>query len=306
MPITPSSSDRVCVEDARRPRAVFCSCFVAGRRLGGALIAALIVMATMSAQTPVPGTSVPKAEAERMAQWGFTQPAPLDFNDHTGYVSLFDGRTLKGWEGHPKFWRVENGAIIGQSTSSNPSGNQYLVYRATLAHDFTLKFEIKVEGDGGSGFQYRSKEGLKWRWPIDAKVAANTGPVNLNWMQTGPQADFWPSEIFSGQFYTENSPMGIMAYRGQLVEGAGTGPRRIMGQIADFRALAPVARADEWNQYTVIARGPVLIHILNGQVMSVMIDDDPKSANNWRGHFGIELEGYAKVSVRNIWLRKLD
>src|SRR4051812_15285400 len=76
---------------------------------------------------------------------GFTEPAPLDFDDHEGYVSIFDGRSLKGWDGHPKFWRVENGAIVGESTAANPSGNSYIVYRELEAKDFTLKFEIRVE-----------------------------------------------------------------------------------------------------------------------------------------------------------------
>ena len=80
----------------------------------------------------------------------------------TGYVSLFDGVSLKGWDGNPKFWRVEDGAIVGESTPTNPSGNNYIVYRDLEAKDFTLKFEIKVEGDGGSGIQYRSKTGLPW------------------------------------------------------------------------------------------------------------------------------------------------
>jgi len=36
----------------------------------------------------------------------FTEPDPLDFNDHEGYVPLFDGVSLKGWDGNVKFWRV--------------------------------------------------------------------------------------------------------------------------------------------------------------------------------------------------------
>src|SRR5262249_54092883 len=87
---------------------------------------------------------------------GFTQPEPMDFNDHRGYAPLFDGATLKGWDGNPKFWRVEDGAIVGQSTPDNPSGNTYIAYRDVIAKDFTLKFEMKIEGDGGSGLQYRS------------------------------------------------------------------------------------------------------------------------------------------------------
>ena len=59
----------------------------------------------------------------------FTEPSPLDFNDHEGYVSIFDGKTLDGWDGNPKFWRVEDGAIVGESTPERPSGNSYIAYR---------------------------------------------------------------------------------------------------------------------------------------------------------------------------------
>jgi hypothetical protein len=237
---------------------------------------------------------------------GFTEPEPMDFEDHRGYVSLFDGVSLKGWDGNPKFWRVENGAIVGESTLQNPSGNQYIAYRDVVAKDFTLKFEIKVEGPGGSGLQYRSKTGLPWLRPIPANVAANVGPVNFAWMMTGPQADFWPSQIYTGQFYSENTPMGIMSFRGQVVEGAGLGAKRLMGTIGDRAALGNLVKASDWNQYTVIARGGTFIHIVNGQLMAVMVDDDPDSSNNQPGIFGIEIEATTKVSVRNIWLKKLN
>jgi hypothetical protein len=237
---------------------------------------------------------------------GFTEPEPYDFNDHRGYVSLFDGVSLKGWDGNPKFWRAEGGAIVGESTAENPSGNTYIAYRDVTAHDFTLKFEIKIEGDGGSGLQYRSKTGIPWSRAIAPNVIANVGPVNLNWMMTGPQADFWPSRIYSGQFYSENTPMGIMAYRGEVVEGAGMGAKRLMGTIGDRTQLGTLVKANDWNQYTVIGRGGTFIHILNGQLMAVMVDDDPESSNNRPGIFGIEIEATTKVSVRNIWLKKLN
>jgi len=130
----------------------------------------------------------------------FTEPDPLDFNDHEGYQSIFDGVSLKGWDGNPKFWRVEDGAIVGESTPQNPSGNSYIVYRDMTAKDFTLKFEIKVLGKGGSGFQYRSQTGIPWLAPISPVVTSNVGSVNLNWMMTGPQADFWPSRIYTGPY----------------------------------------------------------------------------------------------------------
>jgi len=133
------------------------------------------------------------------------------------------------------------------------------------------------------------------------------GPVNLNWMMTGPQADFWPaSPYWTGQFYSENTPMRIMAWRGQVVEGAGMGTKRLMGNIGNIDALGKLVHLNDWNQYTVIARGGTLIHIVNGQLMAVMVDDDPSSSNNQSGLFGIEIEATTKVSVRNIWLKKLN
>ena len=235
--------------------------------------------------------------------FGFTQPTPMDFNDHEGYVSLFNGKDLTGWDGNPKFWRVENGAIVGESTPANPSGNSYIAYKAMQAKDFTLKFEIKIEGDGGSGMQYRSKTGIPWL----GKIPQNLQPVNLNWMMTGPQADFWPAAPYwTGQFYSENTPMRILAWRGQVVEGYGTKSKRLMGTIGDIMDLAKFVKKDDWNEYTVIARGGVFIHILNGQLMAVMIDDDPESSNNQAGYIGIEIESITKVSVKNIWIKKLD
>jgi hypothetical protein len=261
----------------------------------GLTIGAAIPFSGMAQQTPTP--------AGRGMR--FTEPSPMDFNDHDGYVPLFDGRSLTGWDGNPKFWRVEDGAIVGESTPSNPSGNSYIVYRNLEAKDFTLKFEIKIEGDGGSGIQYRSRTGIPWLAPISPAVTANVGPVNLNWMMTGPQADFWPSRVYTGQFYSENTPMRILAWRGQVVEGFGEKSKKLMGTIGDRTALGSIVRMNDWNQYTVIARGGTFLHIVNGQLMAAMIDDDPSSSNNQPGVFGIEIEATTKVSVRNMWLKQI-
>lgn len=265
------------------------------------LLLLLVLAGTqLSAQSTAPPAPAP---ATRLV---FTEPAPLDFNDHAGYVALFDGVSLKGWDGNPKFWRVENGAIVGESTPTNPSGNSYIVYRDLVAKDFTLKFEIKIEGDGGTGIQYRSQTGLPWLANISPAVTANVGPVNLDWMMTGPQADFWPSRVYTGQFYSENTPMRILAWRGQVVEGFGARSKTLMGTIADRAALGAIVKMNDWNQYVVIARGGTFVHIVNGQLMAVMVDDDPASSNNQPGLFGIEIEATTKVSVRNMWVKKIN
>ena len=47
-----------------------------------------------------------------------------------------------------------------------------------------------------------------------------------------------------------------------------------------------------------------MTHIVNGHVMSVLIDDD---ASKFRksGLIGVEIEGTGKISLRKVWIRKL-
>src|SRR5262249_30015679 len=54
-----------------------------------------------------------QAQAGSGTRLQFTEPSPLDFNDHEGYTSIFDGRSLDGWDGNPKFWRGADRASVG-------------------------------------------------------------------------------------------------------------------------------------------------------------------------------------------------
>jgi hypothetical protein len=49
---------------------------------------------------------------------------------------MFDGSTLNGWDGDKSYWRVENGAIVVQSTCEKPTGTIYLVWKGGEAADF--------------------------------------------------------------------------------------------------------------------------------------------------------------------------
>jgi len=248
------------------------------------------------------------AEEQRtLDSWGFHQPEPLDFSDHAGYHAIFDGKTLAGWDGDPAVWKVVDGAIVGETAKALPFNHSYLVYRGARPHDFDLKLEIKVELGGGSGIQYRSQTGIPWRG-----VKPTDPQPNLAWMMTGPQADFWYPvspicTIFTGQFYSENTGLGILSFRGQVVvSGRGAKPR-LVGTVGDRAALGGYVRDNGWNEYLIMARGGTFIHILNGQLMAVYVDDDPQSSNNQAGFIGIELEASpSRVSVRNLWLKPLN
>jgi hypothetical protein len=298
------------------------------KRLALALaLCPLVVSAQQAAQQPAqqPAQQATQQRAKPPVNVRFHDPRPFDFNDHAGFVQIFDGKSLSGWDGDPAIWRVEDGAIVGESTSLTVRPpNTYISYHgkgpgaagsedpSAMAHDFDLKLEVKVEHGGGTGIQYRGAVGQPW-------IRARPGqPLpKPAWLMTGPQADFWfpvdpQHEQYSGQFYSENTTLGILTWRGQVTQSTTTQDgestnNTTIGTIGDRNALGGYVRDNGWNQYEIIARGPVMMHILNGQLMAVFIDDDPKSSNNVAGLIGIELEGTpTKISVRNIWLRKIN
>jgi Domain of Unknown Function (DUF1080) len=256
---------------------------------------------TSQQTAPLQG-STPAAHASR-----FREPDPLDFDEHSGFVQIFDGETLHNWDGDPTLWRVEDGAIVGETQKGYPHNNSYISYHGITAKNFDLKLEIKVEQGGGSGIQYRSSTGKPWIRSRPGEPAPN-----LAWMMTGPQADFWfpvnpRAAAYSGQFYSENTDLGILAWRGEVSESEPGKAPRLVGSIENRDALGGYIRVNDWNQYEIIARDGVFLHIINGQLMAVYIDDDAASSNNAAGLIGIEIESFpCKVSVRNIWLRKFN
>jgi len=272
---------------------------VPNRRASSAVSAAFLAMVLNSA-----------ALAAAQTQPGSQQA--MDFANHQDYTSIFDGRTLADWEGQPGLWRVEDGAIVGETTKEmfapNAFPNTFLIYRGITARDFDLKLEIKVEKGGGSGIQYRSSVGTQ---PGQAAGKANEGR-DPRWSMIGPQADFWfpvneQAKDYSGQLYSQNTGLGIIAWRGQVVHSLAGKGTQLLGLIGDRGKLGAYVNDGAWNQYTIIARGGVILHILNGQLMAVLVDDDPASSNNVSGLFGLQIEGVpSKVSFRNLWLRKIN
>ena len=272
--------------------------------------------AAMSAQSVPPALVSPPARPPVMGSSGeqligmprFHDPAPYDIDEHTGYQQIFDGKTFNGWDADPGIWRVEDGNLVGETVEGKPKGNNYIVFRAESTRDFDLKLQMKIEKGGGGGIQYRSVTGLPWTRPQPPGLP----PYDLKFMMTGPQADFWfpvraQSAAYTGQWYSENTMQGILAYRGQVTQALPGQPNRLVANIGDKQALGGYVKVNEWNDYEVIARGGVMMHIMNGQLMAIFIDDNKDSVNNIKGFIGFEIESQpCKISVRDIWLRKFD
>src|SRR3989337_2556849 len=74
-----------------------------------------------------------------------------------GFVQLFDGKTLNGWEGDTNYWRVENGCLVGEITPDNVlKTNSFIIWKGGMPQDFELIAEFRITTAGNSGINYRS------------------------------------------------------------------------------------------------------------------------------------------------------
>src|SRR5262245_26500604 len=102
-------------------------------------------------------------QANRPAQ---SYPVPAS-GDDAGFTLIFDGKTLRGWEGDPKYWRVEQGCLVGEVTPETLlKQNSFIIWRGGVTQDFELKVEYRVSAQGNSGINYRSAEASGQPWTM--------------------------------------------------------------------------------------------------------------------------------------------
>ncbi len=89
--------------------------------------------------------------------FGFRKPGAADWNDHEGWVSMFDGKTLDNWKGNMNVWSVEDGQIVGTASADNPVGTTYLIWTGGQPANFSLKLDFMLAGTApNTGIQFRS------------------------------------------------------------------------------------------------------------------------------------------------------
>ena len=204
----------------------------------------LALAAALIAQSVPPALEFPAAQPPQTGPHGekfigmpkFHDPAPYDIDEHTGYKQIFNGKSFTGWDADLNIWRVEDGVMVGETFEGKSKGNNYIVYRGDKTRDFDLKLQMKIEKGGGGGIQYRSVTDVPWTRP----PLAGQPPYDLKFMMTGPQADFWfpvsaQSASYTGQWYSENTMQGILAYRGQVTQA-------LPGQTNRLVALSATSR----------------------------------------------------------------
>jgi hypothetical protein len=198
----------------------------------------------------------------RALQVAKTIPAPA------APVSLFDGRSLGGWEGDTNVWRVREGVIVGGSMNGNPR-NEFL---ATVRKytNFVLRLEYKLIGTEGfvnSGVQFRS-------------VRVSNPPNEMN----GYQADIGAGH--SGCLYDESRRNTFLARPSE-------------------ETIKRLEKAGDWNRYEVRCEEKDIQIWLNGE--KTVDYTEPDAAIPQSGLIGLQIHGgnKAEVSFRSITIQEL-
>jgi hypothetical protein len=263
---------------------------------------------------------------------GFTHAAPADYNDETGYMSLFNGQNLDGWTSDGQNWSVKDGAIYANSTCEHPTGTIYVYSDIGLAGDFDLKVRMKGTGMVNSGIQYRSwlvdqPDAPHYPRPVFAGGGARgrggfRGPqgacpsgqprgtppdraMESKYDMGGPQYDFDNGDHYPGQFYEQATGRGIIAWPGEVVIENADQPKQLLAILADADTLKTWFHPNDWNDEEVIAEGHTYLHFLNGHLASVFVDNNPMYFTK-TGHIGFEIEATGEVFIKDIYLKKFS
>ena len=190
-------------------------------------------------------------------------PVSADHHEKGEGVSLFDGKTLKGWnvnKGEEKHWRVKDGVIEGGSLTEHVPHNTFVVSEKSYQNfELNLKFKITpVKGGINSGIQIRSMR------------------VPNHHEMIGYQAD--AAKNYWGKIYDESRR------------------RKVISKVLDPEALAKAVKPAGWNHYRILCEGPRIRIWLNEVACADYTEKDPKIPLD--GHIGLQVHGGGTLTVQ--------
>jgi type 1 glutamine amidotransferase len=211
------------------------------------------------------------------------------FNPEKGYVSIFNGKDLKGWRGESRIWSVEDNCITGQTNENiTVDKNNYLIWEGGQLKDFELKAKFKLIG-GNSGIYFHSYE----RTP-DAKNSETL---------VGVQADFSADYVWVGTIM-EYTLREKLAERGRKVVIKEDGTRVDAGSTGNPDELLKIYKENDWNDYHVIVRDNLIVLRINDVVMSEIRDYDKARLVSGLLALQVHVGPPMKVQFKDIRIKK--
>jgi hypothetical protein len=182
-------------------------------------------------------------------------------------VSIFDGKTFAGWEGNLKWFRIQEGAIVGGTFQEPIPRNEFLCTTRSYTN-FVLRLKFKLLGKGANaGVQIRSQ-----RIPNHHEVI-------------GYQADMGDPAIW-GSLYDESRRNKFVAR-------------------ANMDEVNKVLKRDDWNEYVIRCEGKRVILFLNG--LQTVDYTEPDDSIEQHGVIGLQIHSgppseawYKEITIQEL------
>ncbi|MFM7159464.1 MAG: DUF1080 domain-containing protein [Planctomycetaceae bacterium] len=189
-----------------------------------------------------------------------------EFKLEPGFTLLFDGQSLKGWEGDAQTFRIEKGEIVAGSLEKRIPRNEFLCTRAEFG-DFELRLQAKLLGEGkNAGVQFRSR-----RVPNDHEVSGYQCDI-------GTMGD----RLIWGSLYDESRRNRF------LMQGPAEAVKRAVVE-------------NDWNNLVIRCQGPRVQLWVNDVATVDYTESDPQVAR--AGLIGLQIHGGAPAEARYRHLR---
>jgi hypothetical protein len=180
-----------------------------------------------------------------------------------GMQSLFNGKDLSGWDGDPRLWSVQDGAIRGETTEENKAkGNTFLINQDINTADFELRLSFRCNEVNNSGIQYRSEH-----------IA--DGTASNEWVVRGYQYEIRNEQDFpnvSGFIYGEKLGRGRICLVGEkaVIED---GEKKVLETLITEEEFQELFNLDDWNEVIIHAESNHIRHYMNGRLILDFVDD---------------------------------
>lgn len=212
---------------------------------------------------------------------------PQVFVPEPDFRKLFNGRDLTGWAGREGFWTVEDGAIVGRTTTENaPSGSTSLIARDGDANLEIDNFELRLSyrltpnnpaGQANSGIEYRAKD-------------------RGDFVVAGYAADIAAADGDSGTLRDEVGGRESMAAQGDVVYWNAAGEKSVVSSLGEADSIQASINDNDWNQYVIIASDNRVQHFING-VPTVDVTDADASKQLTSGVLALKLDAGEPMTV---------
>ena len=186
-------------------------------------------------------------------------------------AELFDGKTLSGWEGDPKWWRVQDGAITGGSMTEKVPRNFFLATTKSY-QNFDLRLQLKLTGVPNTGM-------------INSGVQIRSLRVPNNTEMSGYQVD--AGDGWWGKMYDESRR------------------NKVIAESKDLAAVNAAVKSGDWNEYRVRAEGARIRSWINGVPALDYTETEPNIAQDGRIAIQIHSGGMALVQVKEVRIEEL-